>query len=95
MPSPTRSQRPSTPPRRRPAAERSLAATITAFRDWFASRGWTAFEFQDEAWRAMATGESGLLHAPTGTGKTLAAWLGALARLADGGHSAAGGLKVV
>jgi ATP-dependent Lhr-like helicase len=102
MPSPTRSQRPSTPPRRRLAAERSLAATITAYRDWFASRGWTAFEFQDEAWRAMATGESGLLHAPTGTGKTLAAWLGGLARLtaaADAASSAAppaaGGLRVV
>jgi ATP-dependent Lhr-like helicase len=31
-------------------------------------------------WRACAAGSSGLVHAPTGTGKTLAAWLGALAR---------------
>jgi len=45
----------------------------------------------------MQVGESGLLHAPTGTGKTLAAWLGAVLRLnaADGAAPAAGGLRVV
>ena len=41
---------------------------------WFASRGWAPFEFQREVWRAYADGESGLVHAATGTGKTLAAW---------------------
>ena len=41
---------------------------------WFASRGWSPFEFQREVWRAYADGESGLVHAATGTGKTLAAW---------------------
>jgi ATP-dependent Lhr-like helicase len=29
-----------------------------------------------QAWRAFATGRSGLIHSPTGTGKTLAAWMG-------------------
>jgi ATP-dependent Lhr-like helicase len=48
---------------------------------WLASRGWKAFAFQREVWRAMAEGRSGLLHANTGTGKTLAAWLGALLAL--------------
>jgi ATP-dependent Lhr-like helicase len=43
---------------------------------WFASRGWRAFPFQREVWRAYLAGESGLVHAATGTGKTLAAWLG-------------------
>src|SRR6059058_3182899 len=43
---------------------------------WFASRGWTPFPFQREVWRAYLDGESGLVHAATGTGKTLAAWLG-------------------
>ena len=43
---------------------------------WFAARGWTVFDFQEEAWRAYRAGESGLIHAATGTGKTLAAWLG-------------------
>jgi ATP-dependent Lhr-like helicase len=48
---------------------------------WLAKRGWKAFAFQREVWRAMAEGHSGLLHANTGTGKTLAAWLGALQAL--------------
>lgn len=45
-------------------------------RDWFASRGWTPFAFQEEVWEAYLAGEDGLLHAPTGTGKTQAVWLG-------------------
>jgi ATP-dependent Lhr-like helicase len=46
--------------------------------DWFATRGWTPFEFQREVWASYAAGESGLVHAATGTGKTLAAWGGPL-----------------
>ncbi|RST52615.1 ligase-associated DNA damage response DEXH box helicase [Variovorax sp. MHTC-1] len=45
---------------------------------WFASRGWQPFEFQREVWQAVAEGQSGLLHATTGAGKTYAVWLGAL-----------------
>jgi ATP-dependent Lhr-like helicase len=45
---------------------------------WFAARGWTPFAFQREVWDAYAAGESGLVHAATGTGKTYAAWLGPL-----------------
>ncbi|MEM7515952.1 MAG: ligase-associated DNA damage response DEXH box helicase, partial [Planctomycetota bacterium] len=45
---------------------------------WFAAQGRTPFAFQREAWDAYARGESGLIHAPTGVGKTLAAWLGPL-----------------
>lgn len=45
---------------------------------WFASRGWSPFAFQREAWGAYLAGESGLIHAPTGLGKTQAAWGGAL-----------------
>jgi len=47
---------------------------------WFARRGWRPFPFQRLVWREMARGSSGLVHAPTGTGKTLAAWFGALSR---------------
>lgn len=48
---------------------------------WFAARGWQPFAFQREVWAAMAAGASGLLHATTGSGKTYAVWMGALARL--------------
>ncbi len=43
---------------------------------WFTVRGWQPFEFQREAWLSYLAGESGLIHASTGTGKTYAAWLG-------------------
>lgn len=44
--------------------------------EWFARRGWEPFAFQREAWAAYRAGESGLIHASTGTGKTYAAFLG-------------------
>ncbi len=45
---------------------------------WFAAQGWKPFKFQREVWKAVADGQSGLLHATTGAGKTYAVWLGAL-----------------
>lgn len=45
-------------------------------RDFFAQRSWTPFPFQEAAWRAFLAGTSGLIHAPTGVGKTYAAALG-------------------
>ncbi len=51
---------------------------------WFAARGWEPFPFQREVWAAMAAGESGLLHATTGSGKTYAVWMGALSRARAG-----------
>jgi len=45
-------------------------------REWFARHGWEPFAFQAEVWRAYLEGESGLIHAATGTGKTYAAWVG-------------------
>ena len=37
---------------------------------WFTGRGWTPFPFQHEAWMAYLSGHSGLVNAPTGSGKT-------------------------
>jgi len=59
-------------------------ASHTAVEAWFSSEGWTAFEFQRACWEAYLAGRCGLLHAPTGNGKTLAAWLGpAIERLRE------------
>ncbi|MEP7087339.1 MAG: DEAD/DEAH box helicase, partial [Gemmatimonadota bacterium] len=63
------------------AAPRDLLNSRDNFVDvdrWFASRGWRPFGFQREVWSAYRSGESGLIHAATGTGKTLAAWWGPL-----------------
>ncbi|HVW87422.1 MAG TPA: ligase-associated DNA damage response DEXH box helicase, partial [Bryobacteraceae bacterium] len=51
---------------------------------WFASRNWKPFAFQREVWGAYLNGESGLIHAATGTGKTYAAWLGPLIEWMNG-----------
>ena len=39
--------------------------------NYFKSKGWTAFPFQLHAWKDYLDGKSGLLNAPTGSGKTL------------------------
>ncbi|WP_209208186.1 ligase-associated DNA damage response DEXH box helicase, partial [Herbaspirillum sp. 3C11] len=45
---------------------------------WFAAQGWKIFAFQRDTWQAAVRGESGLLHASTGSGKTYAVWFAAL-----------------
>ena len=57
------------------AAARPPAATDPRFataRAWFAAQGFAPFAFQEATWAAFAAGRSGLVHAPTGMGKTLA-----------------------
>ncbi len=39
-------------------------------RQWFDQQGWKPFPFQVEAWHCLWNGESGLINAPTGSGKT-------------------------
>jgi len=60
-----------------------IDAAIEIADAWLKSEGRSAFAFQHEAWRAYLTGESGLINAPTGTGKTLAAWLGPVLEALD------------
>ncbi len=47
--------------------------------DWFRTEKGEPLPFQKQLWKHHAGGRSGLLHAPTGFGKTLAAWLPPLA----------------
>ena len=62
----------------RAALSHSHVDPFAAARAWFAGQGFTPFPFQEEVWAAYAAGESGLVHAPTGMGKTYAAALGPL-----------------
>ncbi|MCC7501338.1 MAG: ligase-associated DNA damage response DEXH box helicase [Flavobacteriales bacterium] len=48
----------------------------TVLGPWFAAQGWKVQPFQREVWTHMAAGHSGLLNAPTGSGKTYAVWGG-------------------
>lgn len=73
-----RSSRNKNAPTPKPVFE--MATLGVTCEQWFKNRNQTPFDFQRETWQAMGAGRNGLLHAPTGTGKTLAAWFGALCR---------------
>ena len=62
---------------------------------WFESCGWRAFAFQREVWEAYLAGESGLVHSATGTGKTLAAFLGPAAEALAQGEEKSPPLRVL
>lgn len=57
---------------------KAKALARQALNGWFAEQGWKPFAFQKAVWAAVGRGESGLLHATTGAGKTYAVWIAAL-----------------
>src|SRR5918998_5382335 len=69
---------PSSPERAIRAIDCTGREPLDCVRQWFASEGWQPFPFQEEVWGAYLAGESGLVHAATGTGKTYAAFMGPL-----------------
>jgi ATP-dependent Lhr-like helicase len=46
--------------------------------EWLSQMGYQAFAFQEQAWQYIINGESGLINAPTGCGKTFSVFLGSL-----------------
>ena len=46
--------------------------------DWLSKKGNQPFEFQEQTWQHIIAGDSGLVNAPTGCGKTFSVFLGAL-----------------
>lgn len=56
---------------------------LARIRNWFAEQGLQPFPFQEEAWQQFRAGNSGLIHVPTGAGKTYAAYLGPLSELLE------------
>ena len=84
------------------AAAVDIESYLEPIRGWFAGRGWVPAGFQDEAWGAYLSGRSGLIHVPTGAGKTYAAFMGPLSELLAGAHGdgdrggvVPGGLRVL
>jgi ATP-dependent helicase Lhr and Lhr-like helicase len=61
-----------------------MPSPLERVRAWFESRGFTPFAFQEDVWNAYLAGESGIIHAATGTGKTYAAWMGPLMEWMEG-----------
>jgi ATP-dependent Lhr-like helicase len=59
-----------------------MAKSLDLAKTWFSARSWKPFAFQKQVWTAVKNGESGLLHASTGAGKTYAVWFAALNRFA-------------
>jgi ATP-dependent Lhr-like helicase len=45
---------------------------ISQAKKWFESKGYAPFEFQLSTWNSFLSGKSGLVNAPTGSGKTFA-----------------------
>lgn len=58
----------------------TLAKTkgYAVIKDWLASKNFQPFTYQEEAWQHIINGKSGLVNAPTGTGKTFSIFLGSL-----------------
>jgi len=54
--------------------------SIQQCRNWFENQGWSPFTFQLQAWSALLAGASGIVNAPTGSGKTYSLLLPAIAR---------------
>ncbi len=53
-----------------------MSATASkTIREFFTNRGWKPFPYQKRLWAEYLDGKSGLLNAPTGSGKTYAVWV--------------------
>lgn len=70
--------------------EAAAASAVPVFRNgrevvdaFFASKQWTAWQFQLDAWDAFARRESGVITVATGAGKTYAAYMGPFAAMVD------------
>src|SRR6478672_4057570 len=72
-----------------------ITTAPTPIDTWFTDQGWHPFPFQRDVWQAALNGDSGLLHATTGSGKTYAVWFAALHRILAKPPSRKAGLRVL
>ena len=66
------------------AGESAVSLFHPLIREWFLKTVGTPTEVQQKSWPAIARGAHVLVSAPTGTGKTLAAFLWGINQLATG-----------
>lgn len=57
-----------------------MQKALPIIENWFESKKWSPFDWQGEVWEAFLDSKSGLLNAPTGSGKTFALFMPALMR---------------
>jgi ATP-dependent helicase Lhr and Lhr-like helicase len=57
-----------------------MSKSQSIINNWFINKNWIPFKWQQTVWEAFADGKSGLLNAPTGSGKTYALFMPALIR---------------
>lgn len=66
---------------------------------WFESQKWKAFPFQKDTWSAYLNGQSGLVNAPTGSGKTYSLFIAAALEFVrnnpDDFHKSKNGLQLI
>ena len=60
---------------------------MNSVEQWFKSQNWEVQAFQKQCWKAYSQGKSGMLHAPTGSGKTYAIWGGIVEKYTVPKHS--------
>lgn len=60
------------------SAELKTTAGYKIICDWLAQKEFQPFAFQQQTWQCIISGESGLVNAPTGCGKTFSVFLGVL-----------------
>ncbi|HIK41495.1 DEAD/DEAH box helicase, partial [Thermoleptolyngbya sp. M55_K2018_002] len=64
-----------------PSAAQPSTPSLAPIVEWFRRQGWEPLSFQQETWEAFLAGRSGLVQVPTGSGKTYAAVMGAIAAM--------------
>lgn len=64
-------------------------------KNWYDALGWKIFDFQFDCWQAYNRGKSGIVNAPTGSGKTYSVLLGALIKAINDGDSQCSSLKLI
>ncbi|NNE30097.1 MAG: ligase-associated DNA damage response DEXH box helicase, partial [Saprospiraceae bacterium] len=74
---------------------RSNKQLIEPATNWFEQKGWTPFSFQKKAWVQYLKGYSGIVNAPTGSGKTYSLLIAALLEEIHNPQKSNSGLRLI